>query len=70
MLLHIRGLFLHFCNNPKRLPQHVQLRFASDGEVRAVSDYVAGMTDRFALDQHEKLAAGASRPDLVRPEDA
>ncbi|MFP8880416.1 MAG: deoxyguanosinetriphosphate triphosphohydrolase [Myxococcota bacterium] len=56
----IRDLFAHFRDNPERLPQHVQLRFASDGEERAVSDYVAGMTDRYALDQHQKLSAGGS----------
>ena len=24
-------------------------------EVRAIADYIAGMTDRFALDEHRKL---------------
>ena len=53
----IRDLFGHLRDHPEQLPQHVQLRFASDGEVRAVSDYVAGMTDRYALGQHELFAA-------------
>ncbi len=54
----IRDLFAHLRDNPERLPQHVQERFASDGEMRAVSDYVAGMTDRYALGQYAKLASG------------
>jgi dGTPase len=56
----IRDLFAHFCDNPDRLPQHVQVRFATDGEVRAVSDYVAGMTDRYALGLHQGLTGGGS----------
>lgn len=58
----IRGLFDHFRANPKQLPRHVQARFASDGEVRAVSDYVAGMTDRYAIDQHrERIGDDSAR---------
>jgi dGTP triphosphohydrolase len=26
-----------------------------DGKERAISDYVAGMTDRFALEEHRRL---------------
>jgi dGTP triphosphohydrolase len=33
----------------------VRARFAEDGEVRAIADYIAGMTDRFAQAEHEKL---------------
>ena len=32
-----------------------QARIAVDGLHRAVCDYIAGMTDRFALDEHRKL---------------
>ncbi len=56
----IRDLFAHFRDDPNCLPQHVQERFAIDGEVRAVCDYVAGMTDRFAFDQHRELATPAA----------
>jgi dGTP triphosphohydrolase len=37
------------------LPEHVRARIELDGEARAVSDYVAGMTDRFALGERERL---------------
>ena len=30
---------------------------AEEGEARAIADYIAGMTDRFALAEHEKLRA-------------
>jgi dGTPase len=41
--------------DPRRLPEHVRARFAEDGEARAIADYVAGMTDRFALSEHQRL---------------
>jgi len=37
------------------LPGHVLARFPQEGEARAIADYIAGMTDRFALAEHEKL---------------
>ena len=42
--------------NPSLLPERHQARIASEGEVVVVVDYVAGMTDRFALEAHHKLA--------------
>jgi dGTPase len=43
---------------PAKLPAQVQARFAEDGETRAIADYVAGMTDRFALAEHRRLTHG------------
>jgi dGTPase len=48
-------LFKVFRDNPTLLPEHVRERFAEDGEARAIADYAAGMTDRFAIVQHERL---------------
>jgi dGTPase len=48
-------LFRIYREDPAQLPPHVVARFAADGEARAVADYVAGMTDRFALQEHRKL---------------
>ncbi|HVH04388.1 MAG TPA: deoxyguanosinetriphosphate triphosphohydrolase [Myxococcota bacterium] len=48
-------LFRAFRAEPLRLPEHVRARFAEDGEARAIADYVAGMTDRFALAEHQRL---------------
>jgi dGTPase len=43
---------------PDALPAQVRARFAEDGETRAIADYVAGMTDRFALAEHRRLCHG------------
>ena len=48
-------LFRAFRREPQRLPDHVRALFAEDGEARAIADYVAGMTDRFALAEHQRL---------------
>jgi dGTPase len=37
------------------LPAHVRARFPVDGAARAIADYVAGMTDRFAMEEHRRL---------------
>jgi dGTPase len=51
----IRDLFNAFVGDPLQLPPHFQERIAADGLHRVVCDYIAGMTDRFALDEHRKL---------------
>ncbi|HEX9814944.1 MAG TPA: deoxyguanosinetriphosphate triphosphohydrolase [Myxococcota bacterium] len=51
----IRELFATYRAAPGLLPEHVRARIALDGEARAVADYVAGMTDRFALGERERL---------------
>ena len=48
-------LFKVFRDDPSLLPAHVRDRFAEDGEARATADYAAGMTDRFAMAEHERL---------------
>ena len=53
----IEGLFACFRSDPGLLPAHVQARTEIDGVERAIADYVAGMTDRFALQNHERLVA-------------
>jgi len=54
----VGDLFRSFRADPGLLPEHVSGRFEQDGEARAVCDYVAGMTDRFAIDEHERLCGG------------
>jgi dGTPase len=48
-------LFQAYRQDPQKLPPHVVARFAEEGEARAVGDYIAGMTDRFALSEHRRL---------------
>ena len=54
----VRDLFGLFRDEPERLPaEWRQKRDASDEETagQVVADYVAGMTDRFALNEHRRL---------------
>ncbi|MAI78527.1 MAG: deoxyguanosinetriphosphate triphosphohydrolase [Deltaproteobacteria bacterium] len=59
----VEGLFCFFCELPQRLPEPVQHRFDESGQERAIADYVAGMTDRFAISEHVRLLG--PRPDLT-----
>jgi dGTPase len=51
----IEELFNLYVQKPESLPSHIQTRIPKDGKRRAVCDYVAGMTDRYALDEYKKL---------------
>ncbi len=55
----INGLFPLFLSRPEVLPAEWQADVASATDhtalARVVADYVAGMTDRFALQEHERL---------------
>jgi len=42
-----------------RVPEQIRARFDQEGEMRAIADYVAGMTDRFALSEHARLLGGS-----------
>jgi dGTPase len=48
-------LFTTFAEIPSLLPRAVRDRFGDEGPERAIADYVAGMTDRFAMAEHRKL---------------
>jgi dGTPase len=54
----LREMFLALTTNPAQLPAKFHRIAESEGVPRAVSDYLAGMTDRFAFDQHSKLDSG------------
>jgi dGTPase len=51
----LRDLFHSYTEEPLQLPPRYQARIEKDGLHRVVCDYIAGMTDRFALDEHRKL---------------
>jgi dGTPase len=51
----LRELFAFYVHDPGRLPAKFRQRVAADGAARTVGDYLAGMTDRFALEEHERL---------------
>jgi len=52
----VRELFDAFHQEPRLLPTDHQARVAAHGP-RAIADYIAGMTDRFAIKEHRRLFA-------------
>jgi dGTPase len=58
-------LFTFFLNEPNCLPAEWQARAAADGEqgiAVVVCDYLAGMTDRFAIEEYERIFNPRERP--------
>jgi dGTPase len=51
----VEHLFQAYCRNPEILPGEVQARAQQQSLERTSCDYIAGMTDRFALQEHGKL---------------
>ena len=51
----IKLLFECYVENPSLLPREHQERYERFGKERVICDYVAGMTDRFALDEYKRL---------------
>ena len=51
----VSALFEYFMKNPDQLPDEYALVRGRDGTDRAVCDYVAGMTDNFALEMYHEL---------------
>ena len=49
-------LFQTYMEEPQQMPPHIHGRIeAGETKARVVADYIAGMTDRFALDEYKKL---------------
>jgi dGTPase len=51
----IQELFDAYVAQPIQLPSEVQARISEEHLYRVVCDYIAGMTDRYALDEYRKL---------------
>ena len=51
----ISDLFTAYRSEPRILPNSVQALIEKRGLERTICDYIAGMTDRFALQEHRKL---------------
>ena len=58
----ISDLFEGYSAEPEMLPYQVQSNVAKKGLGRAVCDYIAGMTDRYAIEEHNKLFDPNKRP--------
>jgi dGTPase len=51
----LRDLWRAYRADPRQLPPHALKAAEGEPDARAIADYVAGMTDRFAMDEHRKL---------------
>jgi len=51
----VSDLFRAYQDEPLILPGHVQAWIDKRGLERTICDYIAGMTDRFAIEEHERL---------------
>ena len=61
----IRDIFTAYVADPRRLPYATRERIKEDQVIRVVGDYVAGMTDRFALKEHARLFGDDERDLLL-----
>ncbi len=52
----VSDLFVAFMDDPHILPPQYQVK-ARDDKPRAIADYIAGMTDRYAMKEHRRLFA-------------
>jgi dGTPase len=51
----ITRLFKAYNKNPMLLPKNYQKKMERKSQERIICDYIAGMTDRYALDEYRKL---------------
>ena len=50
----MRGLFLHYIAHPETMGKKAKKRVEAEGLMRTVCDYVAGCTDRYAIEECQK----------------
>jgi len=58
----ISDLFQAYRAEPAILPDHVQFFVEKRGLERTICDYIAGMTDRYAIEEHQKLFNPFEKP--------
>ena len=58
----ITDLYQAYQDEPSILPQHVQALIEKHDLERTICDYIAGMTDRYALEEHNKLFDPSIKP--------
>ena len=51
----IKDLFTIYTRHPETLPHHLYGKEIENNPITTVTDYIAGMTDIFALEEHKKL---------------
>lgn len=58
----ISDIFHAYRAEPAMLPEHVQFFVEKRGLERTICDYIAGMTDRYAVEEHQKLFNPLEKP--------
>lgn len=58
----LESLFETFVREPSVLPKQFEMAIAEIGLEETICDYIAGMTDRYAIDEYQKLFDPASLP--------
>jgi len=58
----ITDLFTSYRSEPLMLPDTIQMFIGIRGLERTVCDYIAGMTDRYAVEEHQKLFNHLEKP--------
>jgi dGTPase len=58
----IESLFNAYTNEPNILPEHFQVDPEKEDIIETVCYYIAGMTDRFAIDEYQKLFDPTAMP--------
>ncbi len=53
----VQDLFNTYLANPEKLPAEWRTEASQQAQARAISDYIAGMTDRFALQEYRKICS-------------
>jgi dGTPase len=51
----IKRLYDYYYNHPQQLPEDFEPQLSFDGLEVTVSDYIAGMTDKYAVDKFTEL---------------
>ena len=51
----LRGIWDHYYAHPEAMPEDYRAIAERDGLDRAVTDYVSGMTDDYAIEQYGKI---------------
>jgi dGTPase len=51
----LRGLFEYYMENPEEIGISYRARAEKIGWPRAICDYLSGMTDRYAIDDHQRI---------------
>src|SRR5580692_4198865 len=57
----LADLFRNFLKHPGDMGEHARKRARAAGKYRAICDYLAGMTDRYAMLEHQRIFKNRSR---------